>query len=85
MGQVTEDRLEKCTSNENLNTNCNRKKKEETTIETMSNLNDIYQPNTKYEESLTIKNVSVLISGNPKLSIDKKRKEFKISQTRQLI
>ena len=35
---------------------CNMKKKEETTVETMSNLNDIYQPHTKYEESLVIKN-----------------------------
>lgn len=39
-----------------LEGNCNKKKKEETTVETMSNLNDIYQPNTKYEESLAIKN-----------------------------
>ena len=31
------------------------RKKQDTTIETMSNINDIYHPNTKYEETLTIK------------------------------
>tara|TARA_B100000424_G_scaffold271409_1_gene273993 strand:- start:1878 stop:2522 length:645 start_codon:yes stop_codon:yes gene_type:complete len=51
-----EKKKEECESFKCIEGNCNRKKKEETTIETMSNLNDIYQPNTKYEESLTIKN-----------------------------
>ena len=33
---------------------------------------------SSYKESLTINNVTILISGNPKLDIDKKRKELKV-------
>ena len=47
---------EDCENFKCLEGNCNKKKKQDTTIETMSNINDIYHPNTKYEETLTIKN-----------------------------